>query len=227
MKFIFTFLLILMSLNKVYAVDINDKDYYFIETEQISDPFEEINRLVFNFNINVDEHALKPLALKYSHIQNSWISKRIMHFSSNLNEPSNFINSIMLGDIETAINSFWRFFINSTLGIFGLFDIADVLGIPKVRRNFEETMVHYEIGSGPYIILPFLMPSSLRGVIASGFEALTNPLLYILNNIFLSLTANMILMIPQRAEFLNADLNSGIDPYVRWRSIFSQQLSME
>ena len=209
-------------MNVAHADDLNYESY-LVEEQTIADPLEEINRLVFNFNLEVDNKVFQPVASGYSTIESSWASKRIKHFSTNLQEPSNFINGILMGELDIAINAFWRFFINSTLGICGLFDAAATLGIPYERRSFDDTMSYYGIERGPYIILPFATPYSLRGLVAETFEELTDPLLYIVDNTLLFLTIKLTLTIPQRAEFLDFDLDSGVDPYVRWRSIFSQQ----
>ena len=221
MQYIFLLFLLCMNVAHAHSDDI-DYDTYFMSDETIADPLEEINRIVFNFNIRIDNNVLQPIASGYSTVDNSLLSQGIKHFSNNLQEPSNLINSVLLGEFDIAINSFWRFFINSTFGIFGLFDIAELLGIPHTRKSFEDTMKYYGVTSGPYLILPFATPSSLRGLVAGTFEMITNPLLYMVNNILLFFTIKLTLSIPQRAEFLNVDLDSGIDPYVRWRSIFFQ-----
>lgn len=204
-------------------VELDDNNLMFMEDE-VSDPFEKVNRVMFNFNTSIDKKLFRPLARQYSTIDSNFLSKIIHNFSDNLHEPSNFINAILQGEPQVAIRAFWRFYINSIVGLGGAFEIAESMGISKVILGFEDTMVYYGIERGPYIILPFYKPLFLRGVFALALEALINPLFYIIDNTLVSLSMNAALLVPQRAQILNVNINSGIDPYAKLRSIFEQKV---
>ncbi|MBQ4875411.1 MAG: VacJ family lipoprotein [Rickettsiaceae bacterium H1] len=197
----------------------------FIEEEQeeeVSDPFENVNRAVFKFNAAIDKAILYPIARYYSDIKSEFLSDLIENFSNNLSEFSNFINAILQRKFHLAINAFWRFYINSTIGLAGLFEIAETLGMKKNRLSFENTLIFYGAKKGPYLVLPFYFPLSLRNVFASVLEVCVNPIFHVINNVFISLVLGLTFLISKREEMLAMDLNTGIDPYAKWRSIFNQ-----
>lgn len=202
-----------------------ETDIFMYEEPIMDDPFEKFNRVSFKFNVKMDKGILHPLARDYAKIWPKTIPEMVQNFSENLYEPSNFLNAILQKKFNIALNAFWRFYLNSILGLGGLFEVAEPLGIPKVRISFEDTMIFYGADEGPYIILPFYPPSSLRTAFASILETFLNPLFFIIDNLFITFGIQFALLIPKRAEIVDIDLNSGIDPYAKWRSIFTQHNS--
>ena len=139
----------------LYAADIND-------------PFEDINRSIFNFNESVDKNFLKPVAKVYSKTPVP-IKKGVTNFFNNLEEVETSINQVLQGKPKRAINDISRFIINSTLGIGGLIDVASKLGMPSHDEDFAQTLALWGTPSGPYIMLPVLGPSSLRDTFSKPF----------------------------------------------------------
>ena len=230
MRFLILFCYIFFSCS-FYGFEIDEDLEFdlFIEEKQetISDPFENVNRVIFKFNAALDKVILYPIAKGYSNLKSESISIFIKQFLDNLNEPSNFINAILQKKTELAVNAFWRFLINLTLGLGGVFEIAEPLGIKKNRLSFEDTMIFYGVEDGPYVVLPFQQPSSLRHAFASVLEMFVRPIFYIIENVIVSVAVNLALLIPCREEVLNIDIDSGVDSYSKWRSIFSQRKNYE
>lgn len=141
----------------LYAADIND-------------PFEDINRSIFNFNESIDKNFLKPVAKVYSKTPEP-IKKGVTNFFNNLEEVETSINQVLQGKPKRAINDFSRFIVNSSLGICGFIDIASKLGMPSHDEDFAQTLALWGTPSGPYIMLPALGPSSLRDTLSKPFSS--------------------------------------------------------
>ncbi len=131
------------------------------------DPLEPMNRAIFSFNEAVDDTILEPVAKGYRYVTPDPIEDSITNFFNNLGEINTIVNSALQLKLDKTISSSSRFVINSSVGVLGLFDVASALGIERHREDFGQTLGHYGISSGPYLVLPFLGPSSFRD--APGF----------------------------------------------------------
>ena len=135
----------------------------FLYSEDINDPFEELNRISFEFNEQVDANFLKPVAETYSKSPR-FIKKGVTNFFDNLEEIDTTVNQLLQGKPVNALNDLTRFVINSTVGLGGIFDVASPLGLPRHEEDFSQTLALWGVPSGPYIMLPLLGPSSVRDV---------------------------------------------------------------
>lgn len=133
------------------------------------DPLEPMNRVIFGFNEVVDDAVLEPVAKGYKYITPDPIEESITNFFNNLGEINTIVNSTLQLKLDKTLTSSGRLIINSTFGIFGLFDVATPMGIEKHNEDFGQTLGYYGIPSGPYLVLPFFGPSSFRD--APGFYA--------------------------------------------------------
>ena len=133
------------------------------EEETINDPFEKINRKVFAFNDALNRNILQPLTSHKKSANPSKISKGILNFSHNFFELPRTINYTLQGNIANAANSIGRIMVNTLFGFFGIADVAEKLGMEKKNTNFGDTMKKWGIKPGPFIVLPFLGPTSMRG----------------------------------------------------------------
>lgn len=131
------------------------------------DPLEPINRAIFGFNEVVDDNVLEPVAKAYRYVTPDPVENSVSNFFNNLNEINTIVNSTLQLKFDKTISSSSRFVINSTVGILGLFDVASSLGIERHREDFGQTLGHYGVSPGPYLVLPFFGPSSFRD--APGF----------------------------------------------------------
>lgn len=135
---------------------------------EVSDPLEPMNRAIFNFNEKFDKHVFEPAARGYRWIVPDPIEMLAGNFFSNLNDVVVLTNSILQLNYKSAAATGARIFVNSTFGVFGLLDIAsDITAASDVNLNkrnedFGQTLGRYGVAHGPYIVLPFLGPSSLR-----------------------------------------------------------------
>ncbi|MGO3454995.1 MAG: MlaA family lipoprotein [Marinomonadaceae bacterium] len=127
-----------------------------------ADPWEGFNRSMFSFNDTVDAYFLKPIAKGYKSVTPTVVQSGVSNFFSNLGEISNITNNGLQAKKNGFVASTWRFLINSTVGVFGLFDVASSLGIRKYDEDFGQTLGYWGVSSGPYLVLPFLGPSTLR-----------------------------------------------------------------
>ncbi|MDO9310261.1 MAG: VacJ family lipoprotein [Nitrosomonas sp.] len=132
------------------------------------DPLEPMNRAVFNFNEMVYDNVFDPVARGYKKVTPDPVELVVGNFFSNLNDVVVITNSVLQLNYKSALASSTRLLINTTFGIFGLIDIAsDIsaasdINLNKRNEDFGQTLGHYGIGSGPYIVLPLLGPSSAR-----------------------------------------------------------------
>ena len=129
-----------------------------------ADPLEGFNRTVSAFNEVVDKVALKPLAKGYNVIAPTEIQGCIGNFFSNLDEIATAVNNLLQGKPKAAGSDVCRFAINTTVGILGLVDVASELGFQKNNEDFGQTLGVWGVGSGPYLVLPLLGPSTIRDV---------------------------------------------------------------
>ena len=134
--------------------------------EEINDPFEELNRDIFIFNEKLDEKLLKPAALTYRKVTPQFARTGVTNFFNNLEEIDTTINQVLQGEIKYAFNDAGRFVINSTIGLFGLIDVASKMGLERHEEDFGQTLGVWGFDSGPYIMIPFLGPSNPRDLLS-------------------------------------------------------------
>jgi phospholipid-binding lipoprotein MlaA len=147
----------------------DDEDY---------DPWEKFNEKVFEFNLKTDRFVLKPVAKVYRVIVPEPFEVMIGNGFDNFSFVPRMINSLLQGKFLGAAREASRFLINSTLGIGGLFDAAKYYGIEKSREDFGQTLGFWGVTPGPYLIVPFMEPMTVRDGIGRGVDALMNPFSY-------------------------------------------------
>ncbi len=126
------------------------------------DPFEGYNRAMYSFNDNVDRAVLKPLAKGYDKITPKPINTGISNFFSNLNDVTVLFNDLLQLKFEQSLSDFSRITWNTTVGLFGFIDVASHMDLPKHNEDFGQTLGYWGVDSGPYLVLPFLGPSTVR-----------------------------------------------------------------
>lgn len=136
-----------------------------VEAQTVADPLEPVNRAVFAFNQYADRFVLEPTARAYRTVAPVPVRRSVRNFLANLRSPVVFANDLLQGERERAGTTLGRFMINSTLGVFGLFDPAKALGHPPHWEDLGQTLGVYGVGDGPYLMLPLLGPSNLRDAV--------------------------------------------------------------
>ena len=130
------------------------------------DPYEGYNRAMFKFNDTVDEYALKPAATAYRNVLPSFVQTGVNNFFGNLGDAWTTVNDMLQGKGQQGLSDLSRFAINSTVGLLGLFDVASDAGLSKHKEDFGQTLGTWGVGSGPYLVLPLLGPSTVRDTAA-------------------------------------------------------------
>ena len=145
------------------------------EQHEYDDPFEGYNRAMFSFNYQVDKYVMKPVAEGYRAVTTPFIRERISSVIDNLKEPVSAGNHLLQADPEASVKSLSRFVINSTLGLVGMFDVAEGWGLPKDKTTFNETFAKWCIPQGPFIVLPLLGPSTPRAATGMALDFVFDP----------------------------------------------------
>ncbi|MSU90497.1 VacJ family lipoprotein [Rhodobacteraceae bacterium 2CG4] len=143
------------------------------DTANAADPYERTNRAIHAFNKRLDTNVLKPGSETYVQVVPQPVRDGVLNAANNLQQPLNFVNHVLQGDIEDAASSAFRFGLNTFFGVGGLADPADDAGLYDRPTDFGETLAVWGIDSGPYIELPVFGPSTVRdGVgLVAGFVA--------------------------------------------------------
>jgi phospholipid-binding lipoprotein MlaA len=140
------------------------------------DPFEPLNRGVYRFNEKVDEAIARPVATAYRKVVPDEIRNRVRNFFANLADPFIGINNFLQGKFEDGVGDWARFAFNSTIGLFGIHDVASEMGLEKHNEDFGQTFGRWGVGPGPYLVLPILGSSTLRDGVGTGLDLYTDPL---------------------------------------------------
>ncbi|MGB5080945.1 MAG: VacJ family lipoprotein [Burkholderiales bacterium] len=130
--------------------------------ENPRDPLEPLNRAVFGFNDSVDSAVIKPVATGYRAVVPGIVRTGVSNFFSNLEDVWVAVNDVLQGKFQEGLDDFGRVLINSTFGVAGLFDFASDMGIQKRNEDFGQTLGRWGVGSGAYLVLPILGPSTVR-----------------------------------------------------------------
>lgn len=126
------------------------------------DPYEKSNRKVFEFNNKIDKLFLRPVTDFYDKATPEFAQTSITNFFANLDDIRISINNLLQGNVVESMSDITRFFINSIFGLGGFFDVASEMGLEKHSEDFGQTLGKWGAKSGPYLMLPFLGPSTTR-----------------------------------------------------------------
>ena len=143
------------------------------------DPWENWNRKVFAFNEDLDAKVLKPVATVYSNVVPQPVRNGIGNFFGNAADAWSAINNVLQGRFELGVQDATRFGVNTVFGIFGIVDIATEMGLDHQYEDFGQTLGHYGVGAGAYMVLPVFGPSTVRETFAFPFDRAASPALVI------------------------------------------------
>lgn len=146
----------------------------------VYDPWEPFNRRMYYFNSKLDRYVLIPTVKTYKFITPDPVEKGVHNFFKNLKEVKTFTNTVMQGEGKKSLITFNRFAINSTFGVFGVFDVATRVGLKRQNEDFGLTLAKYGVKEGPYLVLPIFGPSTVRDATGLGVDSVmrgfTDPL---------------------------------------------------
>jgi len=198
-------------------------------TQTNKDPLEGMNRGIYKFNDVADKALIKPVATVYKTITPSPIRTGFNNFFSNLGSITTVLNDLFQFKFTNAFTDAGRFVINSTFGIAGFIDVAGMDNIEKHKEDFGQTLGYWGVGSGPYLVLPILGPSSVRDTTGLLFDTATSdPITYTHNigEVRLHNQLRLAQLIDKRTELLTAtDLidEASLDPYAFMRDAYLQR----
>jgi len=143
---------------------------------QMSDPIEPVNRLIWDFNYNVlDAHIYRPVTQSYVDWVPTGGRKAINNLVLNLEEPSTIVNNLIQLEFNRSLQSFFRFSVNSTFGILGLFDLAEEMGVARRPESFSNVLGRWSVPNGPYLMIPAMGPKSTRKLVGNFVDGLYFP----------------------------------------------------
>ncbi len=137
-----------------------------VKTADARDPWESMNRSVYQFNEVVDTAAIKPAAQLYVKVMPSFVRKGVGNFLGNLRDVWSMTNSALQLKGQATVETFMRINVNTFLGLGGLLDVATELRLEKHKEDFGQTLGYWGVKPGPYVMLPLLGPSTLRDTLA-------------------------------------------------------------
>ncbi|GGG98976.1 hypothetical protein GCM10007420_13510 [Glycocaulis albus] len=197
------------------------------ESLQTNDPLEPLNRAVFSFNSAADEAVIAPAAYAYRDVVPAPARTGVRNALRNLNEPVVFANLLLQGRPGDAFATASRFGLNTIVGVGGLFDVASEANIERRDTDFGLTLGRWGVESGPYMVLPFLGPSSVRDTFGRFVDRYPHPTywvedvreteaIWVYRGIF---AIDVRLQLDETFQSLE---RSAIDPYVQLRSVYRQ-----
>ena len=143
------------------------------------DPWESWNRKVFSFNEDLDAAVLKPVATVFSNVVPQPVRSGISNFFGNAADAWSAVNNVLQGKFELAVQDAARFGVNTVFGIFGVMDVATEMDLNHQYEDFGQTLGHWGVGPGAYMVLPLFGPSTVRETVALPFDRAVSPALVI------------------------------------------------
>ncbi|HWP17802.1 MAG TPA: VacJ family lipoprotein [Burkholderiaceae bacterium] len=189
------------------------------------DPLEPFNRKVYAFNDAVDRAVLKPVAQTYRDVVPRPVRTGVTNFFSNLGDAWSAVNSFLQLKIEPGLRNTLRFGFNTFFGFAGVLDIATEAGIERHQEDFGQTLGHWGVGPGPYVVLPLLGPSTLRDTVALPVDLSASPAALV-NDREAAIGVTALQVVERRASLLDASRlldDVALDPYLFMRDAYLQR----
>ncbi len=189
------------------------------------DPFEPFNRGVFEFNDAVDKAVFKPAATVYRELTPNLVRAGVSNFLGNLDDAWSFVNNVLQFKVQAAADNFMRFSVNTVMGVGGVFDVASELRIERHREDFGQTLGHWGVSTGPYLVLPLLGPSTVRDTIAMPVD-MWGDLVSHVNHVPTRNTIKLVDRLETRAGLLSVSTTldeAALDKYSFTRDAFLQR----
>ncbi len=194
--------------------------------EEVSDPLEPANRVVYKFNDMLDRAVLKPTAEGYVKVVPAAARTSVRNFYNNLLEPITIINDVLQAKGQQAAGDTMRFGFNTIFGVFGLFDVSTGWGLERHQEDFGQTFAVWGFGEGWYMVLPLLGPSTARDTVGLIPEWELSPLQYIVEDATVRYAAWGLFFTSRRADLLTASKvldAAALDPYLQVRGAYRQK----
>ena len=184
-----------------------------------ADPYENINRKVFVFNDTVDDYVAKPISDAYKWVTPQFAQTGVYNFFNNLKNINVIINDVLQAKFAQSAHDTGRLALNTTMGLGGFVDVATQVGLGQNDEDFEQTLAVWGLPQGSYLVIPFIGPSTMRGIPGAAFDTAANPTSYV------GLPVQLLSLLNARAnaegalKFID---EAALDPYVFTRESFLQ-----
>ncbi|MFM8332270.1 MAG: VacJ family lipoprotein [Candidatus Methylumidiphilus sp.] len=188
------------------------------------DPWENWNRDVQSFNDTLDDYVMKPVARGYQVVTPEFVDRGVTNFFSNIDDINVVVNDLLQFKLAQGGTDTGRFLINTTAGLGGFVDVASKLDLYKHNEDLDQTLGAWGLPSGPYVVLPFLGPSTPRGIVSMAGDTATNPINWI-NPTAIAYGTGSLRLIDMRADLLSATKildQASVDRYEFIRNAFFQ-----
>lgn len=198
-----------------------------VNAEEVTvDPWEGFNRTMFNFNDGLDTYALKPIAKGYKAVMPDPAERGVSNFFANLADFGTMLNNLLQGKFENAGKDLARISFNTTIGLGGLIDVATPMGIERHDEDFGQTLGYWGADSGPYLVLPFFGPTTVRDGIGKIPDAMVDPVMHAGDNSDRN-ALYITRVIDGRAQLLETEKLISGDKYIFIRDAYLQKRRFE
>jgi len=192
-------------------------------TDPVGDPWEPFNRNVHAFNDGLDRAIVKPIAKGYDTAMPDAPQRGVRNFFHNLHFPVTLVNLLLQGKVDDSMTATGRFLMNSTLGLFGFFDVATKAGMPDFDEDLGQTLAVWGWEDSRYLVMPFLGPFTVRDVGGRGVVGYFSPTAWLVreHNTYVPLIVDLVSL---RASLLplDDDIQNASDPYSFVRDAYLQ-----
>ena len=185
------------------------------------DPWESFNRPIFRFNDTVDTYALKPIAQGYRAVTPQFLEDGVHNVFGNIGDVGNLANNLLQGKLHNAGVDTGRLIFNTTFGVLGFFDVAKHMGLQKSNEDFGQTLGVWGLESGPYLVIPFLGPSTVRDAAGHVPDSFLPPYPYI-DHVPTRNVTRGVQVVDTRANLLQAERLVSGDKYIFIRNAYLQ-----
>ncbi len=190
--------------------------------QEEADPWESFNRSVFSFNETLDQYIFRPVAVGYKAVMPSIVDKGVTNFFGNIADVVSISNSLFQAKGGQAIELTTRVMFNTTFGVFGFFDVSTSFGLQKKKEDFGQTLAVWGVDSGPYMVLPFLGPSTIRDTSGIVVDVFLDPQFYQSDSLGVFVAKKTIWFIDFRADLLASENLIMGDKYTFIRNAYLQ-----
>ncbi|MCY1263291.1 putative phospholipid-binding lipoprotein MlaA precursor [compost metagenome] len=191
------------------------------QAESEDDPWESVNRPIFVFNDTLDTYALKPVAEGYQKVTPQFVQDGVHNFFGNIGDVRNLVNDLLQGKVRDAGVDTSRLLFNTTFGLAGFIDVATRMGLQRNDEDFGQTLGAWGLGSGPYVMLPLLGPSTLRDAPAKYPDSFLGPYPYI-DDVSVRNSIRAVDVVDTRADLLKSEKLISGDKYTFIRNAYLQ-----
>lgn len=194
--------------------------------DSAEDPWAPLNKRIFAFNQHFDDWFMRPVAKGYDAVLPPPAKQGVRNFFSNLDDVTVMVNNLLQWKPADAASDGGRILLNTTFGVAGLWDVASHVGLEKHNEDFGQTLGVWGVGSGPYFIMPFIGPSTLRDTVGFGVDTASSPV-SLAEDASTRNTLHALWLIDTRVQALQLDDLIYGDAYIFTREAYLQQRQYE